>query len=263
MKKNIIILLFVLNQFSFSQTSIPSELMNKESFNKFYETKENNVSSMIVNDMEYSKTEIFSNRWTYNYSKDSIILGKLESRDILKSTFEYKLSKNKKIIESKVYFYNNLLKNDFLHIKTIYSDTSKTLLFLDKNIYTISKMVVKLDSLKSPVSIITYNAENEIIAKETAKYNYSLDIYSYNVYNSYDEIVLSTTESYNHDYTLKKNEYNDIIEMIWPTSKDKAIILFHYKYDKNGNWINRERKGIENNKEVLYSKTTRKIRYKD
>jgi|GEM_PF-3473765 len=261
--QKITLLFFLLNTFLvFSQTSIPSELMNKPRTEELYKTNSNNVKNMIVSEINFLTNETYTNKWVYNYTNDSIINGRLFKDEELKSMFEYVINKNKKIIASKVVFYHKSIKNDRLHVKYNITDSLKTLTFLDENLNVVSKMIVEMDSLQSPTRITSLK-NGEIQAVETADYNYKLNTYNYKVYNYSKEMVLDKLEYYNYNFILEKNDFGDIVKMIWPLSKNKSIILFEYKYDKNNNWIKRTKKRIENNKEITASIVKRDITYKN
>ncbi|MFN4027712.1 MAG: hypothetical protein ACK4IZ_09720 [Flavobacterium sp.] len=261
--QKITLLFFLLNTFLvFSQTSIPSELMNKPRTEELYKTNSNNVKNMIVSEINFLTNETYTNKWIYNYTNDSIINGRLFKDEELKSMFEYVINKNKKIIASKVVFYHKSIKNDRLHVKYNITDSLKTLTFLDENLNVVSKMIVEMDSLQSPTRITSLK-NGEIQAVETADYNYKLNTYNYKVYNYSKEMVLDKLEYYNYNFILEKNDFGDIVKMIWPLSKNKSIILFEYKYDKNNNWIKRTKKRIENNQEITTSIVKRDITYKN
>jgi hypothetical protein len=245
-----------------SQTSIPSELMNKPRTEELYRTNDSNVKNMTVSETNFLKNETYTNKWIYNYSNDSIINGRLFKNEELKSIFEYIIDDNKEIIESKVVFYHNSLKNDRLHIKYKITDSSKTLTFINDNLNIVSKMIVEIDSLKSPTKITSVR-NGEIQAIETADYNYKLNTYNYKVYNYSNEIVLNKLEYYNYNFIIDKNDFGDIVKMIWPLSKNKSITIFEYKYDKNNNWIKRIKKIIENDKEITTTIVKRNIIYKN
>ena len=128
----LILIIFFLNTLQvFSQTSIPSELMNKPRTEEFYKVQDNNIENLTVTETNYLKDETYTNKWVYNYSNDSIINGKLFKDEELKSIFEYSINKDKKIIESKVFFYHKLGINERLHIKYVLNDSLKILNFLD------------------------------------------------------------------------------------------------------------------------------------
>ena len=245
-----------------SQTSIPSELMNKPRTEELYRTNDSNVKNMTVSETNFLKNETYTNKWIYNYSNDSIINGRLFKNEELKSIFEYIIDDNKEIIESKAVFYHNSLKNDRLHIKYKITDSSKTLTFINDNLNIVSKMIVEIDSLKSPTKITSVR-NGEIQAIETADYNYKLNTYNYKVYNYSNEIVLNKLEYYNYNFINDKNDFGDIVKMIWPLSKNKSITIFEYKYDKNNNWIKRIKKIIENDKEITTTIVKRNIIYKN
>ncbi|OOV25040.1 hypothetical protein BXU11_15940 [Flavobacterium sp. LM5] len=245
-----------------SQTSIPSELMNKPRTEELYRTNDSNVKNMTVSETNFLKNETYTNKWIYNYSNDSIINGRLFKNEELKSIFEYIIDDNKEIIESKVVFYHNSLINDILHIKYKITDSSKTLTFINDNLNIVSKMIVEIDSLKSPTKITSVR-NGEIQAIETADYNYKSNTYNYKVYNYSNEIVLNKLEYYNYNFIIDKNDFGDIVKMIWPLSKNKSITIFEYKYDKNNNWIKRIKKIIENDKEITTTIVKRNIIYKN
>lgn len=245
-----------------SQTSIPSELMNKPRTEELYKTIDNNVKNMTVSETNFLKNETYTNKWIYNYSNDTIINGRLLKDDELKSIFEYVIDKNKKIIESKVVFYHRAIKNDRLHVKHTVTDSIKTLTFLDDNSNIDYEMIVEMDSLKSPTKITSVK-NGEIQSMETANYNYKANTYNYKVYNNSNEVVLEKLEYYNYNFIIEKNDFGDIIKMIWPLSKNKSIITFEYKYDKKNNWIKRTKKRMENNQEITSSIVKRDITYKD
>ncbi len=252
---------FLLNTFLvFSQTSIPSELMNKPRTEELYKTNDNNVKNIIVNETNFLKNETYTNKWIYNYSNDSIINGRLYKDDELKSIFEYIVDKNKEIKESKVNFYNKSIANDKLHIKYDRTDSFKTLTFLDDKLSAVSKMIVEMDSLKSPIKITSVK-NGEIGAIETAEYDYKSNTYNYKVYNYLNELVLNKLEYYNYPFIIDINENGDIVKMIGPLSKNKSIIIFEYKYDKKNNWIKRTKKFIENDNESTISIVKRNIVY--
>jgi len=256
-----ILIFFILNTFFvFSQTSIPSELMNRPRTEEFYKTKNNNVKNIIVTETNFLKNETYTNKWIYNYSNDSIINGRLYKDDEIKSSFEYIVDENKEIIESKVNFYNKSISSDKLHIKYDRTDSLKILTFLDDRLVIVSKMIVVMDSLKSPIKITSVK-NGEIGAMETADYDYKLNTFNYKVYNYLNEMVLNKLEYYNYPFNIDKNEYGDIVKMIAPLSKNKSIVIFEYKYDKNNNWIKRTKKIIENDKGITISIVKRDILY--
>lgn len=259
----LILIIFFSNTLQvFSQTSIASELMNKTNTEEFYIVRDNNIKNLIVTETNYLKDKTYTDKWIYNYSNDSIINGKLFKDEELKSIFEYTINNDKKIIESKVVFHHNLGINERLHIKFVLNDSLKILNFLDDNLRIQWKMIVEMDSLKSPICITSIR-NNEIEAKETAEYNYKLNTYKYRVFNNYNKIVLDKIEYYNHDFIIDKNEFGDIVKMIWPTSKNKSITTFEYKYDKKNNWIKRTKKIVENDKEITTTIVKRDIIYKN
>lgn len=93
----LILIIFFLNTLQvFSQTSIPSELMNKPRTEEFYKVRDNNIENLTVTETNYLKDETYTNKWVYNYSSDSIINGKLFKDEELKSIFEYTINKEKK-----------------------------------------------------------------------------------------------------------------------------------------------------------------------
>lgn len=258
------ILFYFLNVISiFSQTSIPSELMNKPRTDDLYKVKEKNTERVIASETNYLKNETYVNKWIFNYSTDTIIRGKLFKNEELKSIFEYLLDKDKRIVESKVNFFSPYVKNDKQHIKYEITDRVKVLNFLDDNSTIKAKMIVDMDSLQSPVRIISFNSNNEIQSKETADYNYKTNTYVYKVYNYNNEIVLNKTEFYNPKFIIEKNEFGDITRMFWPLSSNKVIITFEYKYDKKGNWIKRIEKNFGNNSESISTVVKREIKYKE
>lgn len=258
------ILFFILKISSiFSQTSIPSELMNKPRTDDLYKVKEKNIERVIAYETNYLKNETYVNKWIFNYSSDTIIRGKLLKNEELKSVFEYVLNDEKRIIEMKVNFFSQYVKNDKQHIKYEVTDHVKILNFLDNNSVIKAKMIVDMDSLQSPVRITSINSNNEIQSKETADYNYKTNTYNYKVYNYNNEIVLNKTEYYNPKFIIEKNEFGDITRMFWPLSSNKAIITFEYKYDKNGNWIKRIKKNFSNNTESISTVVKREIKYKE
>lgn len=260
----LIILSLILNGFNtFSQTSIPSELMNKPRTNDLYKVKENNIESVVASETNYLKNETYINKWIFNYSADTIIRGKLFKNEELKSVFEYVLGDNKKIIDMKINFFNPHVKNDKQHIKYEFIDSVKVLNFLDDNSRIKSKIIIDLDSLQSPTKIISVNSNNEIQSKETADYNYITNTYNYKVYNYYDEIVLNKTEYYNKNFIIEKNDFGDITKMFWPLSSNKVVITFDYTYDKKGNWIKRIEKNFSNNSKNISTVVKRDIKYKD
>ena len=259
----LILIIFFLNTLQvFSQTSIPSELMNKPRTEEFYKVRDNNIENLTVTETNYLKDETYTNKWVYNYSNDTIINGKLFKDEELKSIFEYSINKDKKIIESKVVFYHKLVINERLHIKYVLNDSLKILNFLDDKLRIQWKMIVEMDSLKSPIKITSIR-NDEIEAKETAEYNYKLNTYKYKVYNNYNKLVLDKIEYYNYDFIIEKNEFEDIVKMIWPLSQNKSITTFEYKYDKKNNWVKRIKKIIINNKEVTTTIVKRSIKYKN
>jgi hypothetical protein len=261
--QKLILIFFLLNTFLvFSQTSIPSELMNKPRTEELYKTNDNNVKNITVSETNFLKNETYTNKWIYNYSNDSIINGRLFKDEELKSIFEYIIDKNKEIIESKVVFYHKSIKNDRLHIKYKITDSLKILTFIGDNLNIVSKMIVEMDSLKSPTKITSVRNE-EIQAIETADYNYRLNTYNYKVYNYSNEIVLNKLEYYNYNFIIDKNDLGDIVKMIWPLSKNKSITIFEYKYDKKDNWVKRTKKIIENDKEITTTIVKRNIMYKN
>lgn len=244
-----------------SQTSIPSELMNKPRTEELYKTNGSNVKNMTVSETNFLKNETYTNKWSYNYTNDSIINGRLFKDEELKSIFEYVIDKNKKIIESKVVFYHKSIKDDRLHVKFTITDSLKTLTFLDDNLNVVSEMIVEMDSLKSPTKITSVK-NGKIQSMEIANYNYKANTYNYKVYNYSNEMVLDKLEYYNYNFIIEKNDFGDIVKMIWPLSKNKSIVTFEYKYDKNNNWIKRTRKIKENDKEITTSIVKRDITYK-
>lgn len=265
MKKYKFLLFFFLTNswLIFSQTSIPSELMNKPRTGDLYKVKDKNIESVVVSETNYLKNESYINKWIFNYSADTIIRGKLFKNEELKSNFEYVLDDNKRIIEMKSIFFSQYVKNDKQHVKYDITDNIKVLNFLDDNLKIKSKMVVEMDSLHSPIKITSVNFNNEIQAIETANYNYKSNTYNYKIYNSNNEIVLNKTEYYNKDFIIEKNEFGDITKMFWPLSSNKVIITFEYKYDKKGNWIKRVEKNFSNNSESISTVAKRNINYKD
>jgi hypothetical protein len=257
------ILFFLLKTFTIvSQTSIPSELMNKPQTENLYRIRDN-VESVIAYETNYLKNETYVNKWIFSYTSDTIVRGKLLKNDELKSVFEYILNDKKEIIETKVNFFNKSVINDKHHIKYQLSNNTKILNFLDDDSKIASKMIVEMDSLKSPIKITSFNFNNEVQSMETAEYNYKTNIYNYKVYNYYNELVLDKNENYSYNFILEKNEYNDITKMIWPLSKNKSLIIFEYKYDPKGNWIKRTKKHIDNEKESISTIIKRQIKYKD
>ncbi|MFH6988122.1 hypothetical protein ACHRVW_10280 [Flavobacterium collinsii] len=255
---------FLLNALNaFSQTSIPSELINKPNTDDLYKVKEGDIESLEVFETNYLKNESYINKWVFNYLADTIVRGRLFKNEELKSVFEYNLDHEKNIIETKVNFFSPYVKNDKLHIQYKFTDNVKTLIFLDSNSQIKSRMKVEMDSLKSPIKITSINSNNEIESQETADYNYETNSYNYKVYNYKNEIVLNKTEVYNRDFILEKNDFGDITKMIWPLSSNKTIITFEYKYDKKGNWIKRTERNFENNQESISSIIKRNIKYKD
>jgi hypothetical protein len=257
------LIFFLLNTFLvFSQTSIPSELMNKPRTEELYKINDNRVENITVSETNLLKNETYTNKWIYNYSNDTIINGRFFKDEELKSIFEYIIDKNKKIIESKVVFYHKSIKNDRLHIKYKTTDSLKILTFLDTNSKIVSKMIVEMDSLKSPTKITSVR-NGKIQAKETADYNYKSNTYNYKVYNFSNEVILNKLEYYNYNFIIDKNDLGDIVKMIWPLSKNKSITTFEYKYDKKNNWIKRTKKIVENNKEVTTTIVKRNIKYKN
>lgn len=248
--------------FVFAQTSIPSELMNKPRTEELYKVRDNNIENITVTETNFLKDETYTNKWIYNYSNDSIIKGRLFKDDELKSIFEYIINEDKKIVESKVVFYNKFGVNEKLHIKYILKDSLKILTFLDDKLNLKWKMIVEMDSLKSPIKVTSVR-NNEVEAKETAEYDYKSNTYSYKVYNNYNKLVLDKIEYYNHNFIVEKNEFGDIVKMIWPLSQNKSITTFEYNYDKKNNWVKRIKKTILNNKEVTTTIVKRSIKYKN
>ncbi|MCD0469864.1 hypothetical protein [Flavobacterium sp. JAS] len=262
--QKLIILLFLLNTFNaFSQTSIPSELMNKPRTDDFYKLKENNAESIVASETNYLRNETYINKWIFNYSADTIIRGKLLKNEELKSVFEYVLDYDKRIIDMRVNFFSPNVKNDKQHIRYKFTDRAKILIFLDDQSEIKSKIIVDMDSLQSPIRITSVNSNNEIQSKETADYNYRTNTYNYKVYNYYNEIVLNKTEYYNKNFVIEKNNFDDITKMFWPLSSNKVIITFEYKYDKKGNWIKRIKKNFSNNSVNIATVVKRNIKYKD
>ncbi|MFD1605170.1 hypothetical protein ACFSJW_01105 [Flavobacterium artemisiae] len=236
--------------------------MNKPDTDDFYKTKENNINNIIVNETNYLKSETYINKWIFTYNSDTIVSGKLFKNDELKSIFEYYLDKEKNIKEQKVSFYNKSVRNDFSHIKFEKDKNLKLLYLLDINSKLRTKIIVEEDSLHSPIKITNLSSDNEIQSKETADYNYIANTYVYKVYNYLGEIILEKSESYNPNFIIERNEFNDITKMFWPLSKNKVVIIFEYKYDKQGNWIKRTKKRVIDNKKEISSYTTRDIKYK-
>ena len=262
--QKLIILFYFLNVISiFSQTSIPSELMNKPRTDDLYKVKEKNAERVIASETNYLKNETYVNKWIFNYSADTIIRGKLFKNDELKSVFEYVLDEDKRIIETKVNFFSAYVKNDKQHIKYEITDHAKVLNFLDDNSTIKAKMIIDMDSLQSPISITSFNSNNKIQSKETAEYNYKTNTYNYKVFNFNNDIVLNKTEYYNPKFIIEKNEFGDITRMFWPLSSNKVIITFEYKYDKKGNWIKRTEKNFSNNSESISTVVKREIKYKE
>jgi len=258
----LLLIIFLLNTLHvFSQTSIPSELMNKPRTEELYKVRDNNVENITVTETNFSKDETYTNKWLYNYTNDSIIIGKLFSDNKLKSIFEYSINEDKKIIESKVVFYHELGINEKKHIKFVLNDSLKILNFLDEELNIKWRMIVELDSLKSPINITTVK-NHEIEAKETAEYNYKLNTYNYKVYNKYNKLVLDKIEYYNYNFIIEKNEFGDIVKMIWPLSPNKTIITYEYKYDKENNWVKRIKKILDGDKEIKSTVVKRSIKYK-
>ncbi|SEP55235.1 hypothetical protein [Flavobacterium urocaniciphilum] len=261
--KNLILTLtvFFLNTpLVFSQTSIPSELMNKPRTEELYKVNDTKIDKLTVTETNYLEDVTYTNKWVYNYSNDSIIKGNYYKDDELKSNFEYLINKDNKIIESKVLFYDDLGINEKLHIKYIVNDSLKILILLDENLNIERKMIVEMDSLKSPIKITSIKNE-KIEAVETAEYNYKSNTYKYKVYNSFNKLVLNKIDFFNYDFIIEKNEFGDILKMITPISQNKSITTFEYKYDKNKNWIKRITKTIINNEEVTTSVVRRNITY--
>jgi len=262
--QKLVILFYFLNVICiFSQTSIPSELMNKPRTNDLYKVKEKNTERVIAFETNYLKNETYVNKWIFNYSVDTIIRGKLFKNEELKSVFEYVLDKDKKIVETKVNFFSPYVKNDKQHIKYEITDHAKILIFLDDDSKIKSKMIVDVDSLQSPIKITSVNSNNEIQSIETADYNYKKNTYSYKVYNYYNELVLNKTEYYNPNFIIEKNDFDDITKMFWPLSPNKVVITFEYKYDRKGNWIKRIEKNFSNNSESISTLVKREIKYKN
>ncbi|OYQ47459.1 hypothetical protein [Flavobacterium aurantiibacter] len=235
--------------------------MNKPRMDEFYKVRENNVESLTVTETNFLEDETYTNKWVYFYSKDSIINGKLFKDEELKSTFKYTINKNRELTESQVLFYHKQKVNDRLHVKYILSDSVMILKLLDEKLEVYRRMIVEMDSLKSPIKITSLN-NDEIEAEETAEYNYNLNTFKYKVYNRYNKLVLDKIEHYNHNFIIGKNELGDVVEMIWPLSRDKSVIRFDYKYDQKNNWIKRVKKIIKNNKEVITTIVRRSIKYK-
>lgn len=247
----------------FSQASIPSELMNKPRTHDFSKVKENNIESVVASETNYLKNETYINKWTFNYSTDTIIRGKLFKNEELKSAFEYVLDDHNRIVDMRVNFFSPHVKNDKQHIKYEYTDRVKILNFLDNNLKIKSKIFIHMDSLQSPTKIIFVSSNNEIQSKETAHYNYETNTYDYKVYNYFNELVLNKTEFYNKNFIIEKNDFGDITKMFWPLSPNKVIITFEYKYDKKGNWIKRTEKNFSDNNKNISTVVKRHIKYKD
>ena len=259
--KLILILVLLKTLPVFSQTSIPSELMNKPRTEELYKVRENNIENLTVTEVNYLKNETYTNKWIYNYTNDSIISGRLFKNDELKSIFEYVLNQDKKIIESKVLFHHSFGLKERLHIKYTINDSLKILTFLDANLNIQRTMIVQHDSLKSPIKI-TSITNNQIEAMETADYNYKLNTYEYKVYNNAGELVLEKIEHYNHDFIIEKNDYGDIVKMFWPISQNRSVITFEYKYDNKNNWVKRVKKIAVNGKAETSTEVRRVIKYK-
>lgn len=106
-----------------------------------------------------------------------------------------------------------------------------------------------------PIEIINFSGD-DIIGKETNKYDYDKNEVITKYFNKNEELVSSQTSiidssKINPDDIV--NEYGDIIKS---TTYETEI-----KYDKFGNWIKEKHSVIRNGKLAKQSETTRTIKY--
>ena len=63
------------------------------------------------------------------------------------------------------------------------------------------------------------------------------------------------------NFEIKRNEFGDLEEFYWPTSKTDIKYIVEYKYDKQSNWVEMKKIQINGNQKKTTEIIKRKIKY--
>jgi hypothetical protein len=251
---------------STAQTSVYTEISSRARPSDHYLLKHGKariVTVTIVNNPK--KDDKYVDQWKYEFKENNRILATLNRNSELLARKEFELDSLGRRISMKENFKHKALGWQRKDSKIIYSDHKKEIQFLNEQREKQYTMIVEYDSVKSPIRITSFNSQNEFDGLSTADYDYENNRFVYKIYKADMSIVLNQPRSFILNYVLQRNEFNDIIEMYWPTSEKSANVrhVIEYKYDKKGNWIRQKRTLIMPGRTKVLSIITRKIKYEN
>lgn len=187
---------------------------------------------------------------TSEYYYDKNILSKLTVYGNNKINFVIEFTYKNNIVESEKYIFYEDGKKSLTNIKNSYS----TYEYLDKTtiIKNYQMNAQSMDFKLETIKYILHDTNKNTIESKTLNDNGDLNFkYSYK-YDKKNRRILEITSSGNsREYGY--DQYDNVIKEILETKGYKTIFEYTYKYDKFGNWIEK------NQKEFLQKKPAQEL----
>lgn len=257
MKFSTLLTLFLFSLSVYSQ-SINSYLNSEErtDFRSEKLVEEVKIDQLFYNSSGIeTKIEVIS----YNFQNKDIISNRYDENKILKQrlTRLYDAT-GTRIISTRLDNWHSLIGH-FYDTKYYYYDTNGFLSKIfekDSNNNIIRQTFIINNEKGNPLELSIVEGD-QIIAKETAEYNYEQNEVVIKYFTGSDELL--NTDLRRISYT--ERESNDIINEYGDIVKTNAY-QNNIKYDKYGNWIKKVYFKIENGKLVKKTQQVRSIKYR-
>ena len=243
------------------QTSMHTEI-SRIDLPKDYVLKNGKAKEIVVTrQVNPGQDFSYSEKIIYTFPESSIVRSKRFKDSELESTREFSYDSLYRVVKNTVKFKHKALGWRTSKYETVYGDKTKDLKILNLDGTLNYTMRVILNEYNNPIEIRTLNINNQITGLSTAEYDYENNKFIYKVYKEDGSIVLNKTESFKRDFEITRNEFGDLTEYYWPTSKSDIKYLVEYKYDKHENWTRIKKIQIDGKKKKVTENIRRKIKY--
>jgi hypothetical protein len=247
--------------------SIPSYWMNVYNLNDLYLLRIDNVEQIIADQTGYySSGGTYKEKWIFNFVDSFKIKGQFFKDGQLSSSFEYKFDNSGKLISKKLTSKQPLIGWQSKIITYEYETGNlKYEKNFNNNMQLIDYVKFEYNTNNRPIKMSLMDASDRLISYETADYDEGKMIYYYKIFNSSGTLISDKIEYCNYDVSSNLiNNYGDLVLLKWPLSNPEKNVLhqLEYKYDDQGNWIERKWLLLEGKKKEKRSITFRKIQYR-
>ncbi|MDY8135461.1 hypothetical protein [Aquimarina sp. 2201CG5-10] len=203
----------------------------------------------------------YSDKTNYTFPEKSIIRTKYYKDSEIESMKEFSVDSLYRVLKNTTRLKHKALGWRTSKYETVYKEKTKDLKILNQDGSLNYTMRIILNENNNPVEIRTLDINDQLIGLSTADYNYENNSFVYKVFKEDGTIVLNKTESFKKDFEIKRNEFGDLIEFYWPTSKSNVKYVVEYKYDDRGNWTKMKKTQIDGKQKKVTEIINRKIKY--